>query len=54
MDIKYVKRFSETDLTDNEFKKMFDCARSYGMKIMTTPFDENSVDRAENLAVRYS
>ena len=51
MDIKYVKRFSETDLTDNEFKKMFDCARSYGMKIMTTPFDENSVDRAEKLSV---
>ena len=51
MDVKYVKRFSETALNKEQFARMFDRVKSLGMKVMTTPFDENSVDLAEELDV---
>ena len=51
MDVKYVKRFSETALSKEQFARMFDRVRSFDMKVMTTPFDENSVDLAEELDV---
>jgi len=51
MDVKYVKRFSETALSKEQFARMFDRVKSLGMKVMTTPFDENSVDLAEELDV---
>ncbi len=46
-DIKYVKRFSETRLTDSEFKLMKDEVERLGFVSICTPFDENSVDLIE-------
>jgi len=47
MDIKYVKRFSETRLTEKEFLKLRKEAEKLGYISMCTPFDENSVDLIE-------
>lgn len=43
-DIKYVKRFSETRLSKNEFDVLIVEMRTWGFLTMCTPFDENSVD----------
>ena len=51
MDVKYVKRFSETALSKKQFEKLCNHVRSLSMKVMTTPFDENSVNLAEELDV---
>ena len=45
MDIKYVKRFSETRLSDNEFKLMKAELDKRGFISICTPFDEKSVDK---------
>jgi len=47
MDIKYVKRFSETRLTDLEFELMKEEAERLGFVSICTPFDEASVDLIE-------
>ena len=47
MDIKYVKRFSETRLSDEDFKLMKDEVERLGFVSICTPFDENSVDLIE-------
>jgi sialic acid synthase SpsE/mannose-6-phosphate isomerase-like protein (cupin superfamily) len=44
MDIKYVKRFSETHLSEDEFLKMKQEADKLGFISVCTPFDEKSVD----------
>lgn len=44
MDLKYVKRFSETSLSLSDFKLLSDKAKSLGFITMCTAFDENSVD----------
>ena len=44
MDLKYVKRFSETRLEMAQFKKLADIVREVGLLTMSTPFDEDSVD----------
>jgi len=44
MDLKYVKRFSETRLEMAQFKKLADIVRECGLLTMSTPFDEESVD----------
>lgn len=44
-DIKYVKRFSETRLSENEFLELKKECESYGFKTICTPFDEASVDK---------
>jgi len=41
MDIKYVKRFTETNLTENEFGDLKEYAESKGFISMCTAFDEN-------------
>jgi len=46
-DIKYVKRFRETRLTDDEMKTLKDEIQNLGFVSICTPFDENSVDRIE-------
>lgn len=51
MDLKYVKRFTKTALSKDQFARMFDRVKALGMRVMTTPFDENSVDLAEELKV---
>lgn len=46
-DIKYVKRFMETRLSEDEQKRLHDEAKSLGFITICTPFDENSVNRIE-------
>lgn len=45
LDIKYIKRFSETRLTRDETRRLVDAIKSNGLVAMCTPFDEASVDR---------
>jgi sialic acid synthase SpsE/mannose-6-phosphate isomerase-like protein (cupin superfamily) len=47
-DIKYVKRFSETKLSREEFDRLVGEMRANGFLTMATPFDEPSVDVIEN------
>ena len=47
MDIKYVKRFSETKLDENQFKVLKDEISKSGFISICTPFDEASVDLIE-------
>ena len=49
MDIGYVKRFTETDLTENQFFRIKKHAESAGFLSMCTAFDEKSVDRLKKL-----
>ena len=46
-DIKYVKRFSETRLSKEDFNKIINEIRVNGFLTMATPFDELSVDLIE-------
>ena len=46
-DIKYIKRFSETKLSEEEFLKLKNEATNNGFKTICTPFDEKSVDLIE-------
>lgn len=43
-DMKYIKRFSETKLSMEEFRRLAEIARNNGLLTMCTPFDEESVD----------
>ena len=47
LDIKYVKRFSETKLSEKEFKILKDEVEKLGFLSICTPFDEKSVDFIE-------
>lgn len=49
MDLKYIKRFSETRLTPDEFIKLRDRAKQLGFLTLCTPFDEVSVDTFESM-----
>lgn len=44
-EIKYVKRFEETRLSDEDFRRLIAEMRQQGFIPMCTPFDEVSVDR---------
>lgn len=46
-EFKYVKRFSETRLSRDEFKVLIDEMKLLGFVTICTPFDETSVDRVE-------
>lgn len=46
-DIKYVRRFSETRLDENQFKVLKDEIDRLGFTSVCTPFDEKSVDLIE-------
>lgn len=50
-DSKFVKRFEETRLSDEEWIKLFDAVRSRGFRLMVTPFDEVSVKKLKILNV---
>ena len=43
-DIKYVKRFEETKLREEQFQKLIQAIRERGFAVVCTPFDEISVD----------
>jgi sialic acid synthase SpsE/quercetin dioxygenase-like cupin family protein len=45
MDIKYIKRFSETRLTRDETRRLVEAIKKNGFTAICTPFDEKSVDR---------
>lgn len=45
MDIKYIKRFSETRLDRIQTRCLIDAIKSHGLLTMCTPFDEASVER---------
>lgn len=47
MDVKYVKRFSETRLSKDQLKHLKDEIKNLGFISICTPFDENSVDLIE-------
>lgn len=47
-DIKYVKRFEETRLSEDKLKGLKDEIKKQGFISICTPFDEASVDLAEN------
>ena len=49
MDIKYVKRFSETRLSDEEVKTLLSEIKRNGFISVCTGFDEKSIDLMENL-----
>lgn len=52
-DIKHIKRFEETRLTDEEFKELCKYIKSSGFKLIVTPFDENSVEKCIKNDVDY-
>ena len=47
-EFKYIKRFSETQLSNEELLRMRDTARQLGFVLICTPFDESSVDKVVN------
>lgn len=46
-DIKYIKRFSETRLSESDFLRMKEEMAKLGFMAICTPFDEKSVDMVE-------
>ncbi len=50
-DNKHVPRFLSTRLGEKQFKDLIEAARGEGLIVMTTPFDERSVDLAVKLDV---
>ncbi len=44
-DIKYIKRFSETKLSRDEYRRLVAEIKAQGLIALCTPFDEASVDR---------
>lgn len=49
MDLKAVKRFSETRLSRDQFQQLKDSVSAHGFISICTPFDEPSVDRIEKM-----
>ena len=47
MDVKYIKRFTETKLKKNDFDKLINEIRKQSFLTISTPFDEKSVDIIE-------
>lgn len=47
MDLKYIKRFSETKLSREQFQTLKKAVKDHGFISMCTPFDEKSVDEVE-------
>ncbi len=49
MDIKHIKRFTETRLSDEDFITLRDAIIENGFKSICTPFDEPSVDKMDKI-----
>ncbi len=47
LDLKYIKRFSETRLSEQDFRQLKKAASNCGFLTMCTPFDEISAGRVE-------
>lgn len=52
-DIKYVKRFEETRLSDEQFRTLLDTMREHQFITVCTPFDEASVTRIEAHGIEF-
>lgn len=52
-DIKFIKRFSETKLSMDDFKILADLVKENGMMTMSTPFDEASVGVIEDMGLDF-
>ena len=50
-DLKFVKRFEETKLSENDWKILLSETKKSGFKCITTPFDEISVKKALDLNI---
>ena len=50
-DLKYVKRFNETRLNEDQFAKILKYAKKRGMKTVATPFDNESLHLFDKLDV---
>lgn len=48
-DLKFIKRFSETRLSMDDFRSLAKSVKDAGLLTMCTPFDEESVDVIENM-----
>ncbi len=48
MDIKYIKRFSETELSEEQFITLKNEATKLGFRTICTPFDNESVEKVVN------
>lgn len=46
-DLPYIKRFSKTRLGKDEYNQLVQEIRSHGLSVISTPFDESSVDLIE-------
>lgn len=52
-DLKYVKRFEETKISDNDWDALVQAVRNADFKLLATPFDEASVDLCVSYNVDY-
>ncbi len=50
-DLKYAKRFRETELSSEQFKVLTDYASSLGLDVIATPFDNESISMINELNV---
>jgi len=50
-DHRYVRRFLDTSLSVDDFKRITDAIRNEGLTVMATPFDESSIDNFEDLGI---
>jgi sialic acid synthase SpsE/mannose-6-phosphate isomerase-like protein (cupin superfamily) len=50
-DLKYVKRFKETELSKNQFKELVEYIRLKGLKTCSTAFDNDSIPWLEELDI---
>ena len=53
LDLKFIKRFSETRLEIEDFAKLIEVMKDKGFKTMATPFDNDSVPLFETLDLDY-
>lgn len=53
-DLKYVKRFNETRLSDDQFKEIIDYIKESGLDTIATPFDERSVTLLDKFDIDYA
>ena len=51
MDLKYIKRFRETELSKADFSALTEAVKGNNFISMSTPFDEPSVDLIEELGI---
>tara|TARA_Y100001958_G_C21231185_1_gene556936 strand:+ start:962 stop:2476 length:1515 start_codon:yes stop_codon:yes gene_type:complete len=51
MDVHYIKRFKDTELKKNQFKKIINEIKKNNFLAICTPFDEKSVDLLDSLGV---